>query len=114
VITSLDDALNSLRNITVELIGFIEKEQYDNLDELLNNRQSLIDSMKALKYEANEFNELCSKYEIPGLEKKLTGVLTDKQSELKLKMSNITQGKSAVKNYNKKQYVDSVFFTKKI
>lgn len=110
----LEEALNCFRHITIELIECLENEHYDDLDELLNSRQTLINNINTLKYESGLFNELCLKFEMSDLEKKLSYIINNKQIELRMKMSNISQGRSAVKHYNKKQYVDSIFFTRKI
>jgi hypothetical protein len=114
VISELSNSLICLRNLTLEIIKTLEKEDYENLDVLIDNRQILINEIKTLKYEAIEFIELCDVYEIVNLEKEMYVIMNGKKADLKMKINNVSNGKNAVKNYSKRQYIDSIFLTRKI
>ncbi|WP_186429879.1 flagellar protein FliT [Clostridium sp. BSD9I1] len=110
---NLSEELIKYKNLTLELITSVEKEEYDNLDNLLTNRQNVIAQINELTYSKDEFLYLCKDLDILVLNQKLIKISNQKKSEIRKHIDELRVSKNANKGYNKKFAVDSVFFNKK-
>jgi len=110
----LKDNLKQYKDITLELISNVEKDNFEILDMLLSNRQNVIDEIEKLNYTKEEFLNLCKELNILVLQQKLTKLMNMKKANLRNDIDALTNSQNANKSYNKKFAVDSVFFNKKI
>lgn len=99
---------------TLEVCACIESEDYDNLDNLFGKRENIIDDIKVLEYNKNEFITICNELQIMKLDQDLNDAMNKKRTELKNKIYNVSINRSANKSYNKQSYMDSLFISKKI
>lgn len=111
---NLKDNLKQYKDITLELISNVEKDNFEILDMLLSNRQNVIDEIEKLNYAKEEFFNLCKELDILVLQQKLTKLMNMKKANLRNDIDALTSSQNANKSYNKKFAVDSVFFNKKI
>lgn len=111
---NLRENLSKYKNITIKLIDNTEREEYDKLDELLSNRQDIIDDIEKLKYTKEEFLILCKEFDILLLQQKLIKLTNEKRVNLRHDIDNLSTSQTANKSYGKRYAVDSVFFNKKI
>lgn len=111
---NLDEELIKYKDLTLELITSVEKEEYDNLDNLLTNRQNVIEQINELTYSKEEFLYLCKKLDILVLNQKLIKITNQKKTSIRNHMDELRVSQSANKSYTKKFAVDAVFFNKKI
>lgn len=106
--------LSQFRGKTIELINFLEKEEYDKLDEVLNDREEIINLIAEISSEKGIFRGLCANMKIIPLEQKLNSMLNLKKSDIQKELSKISNKTSANKNYNKSFSVDSLYLSKKV
>lgn len=110
----LKQALTQYKNYTLDLISVLEKEEFDSLDKVLNERQFVIEEINNIDYTREEFKVIVEELEILILQKKLTELINEKRNNTRIELDNIVNSKKANKNYNRKFYSDSMFFNKKI
>lgn len=112
--TELNTYLKQYMELTVKLINEVEGYNFENLDLLLQNREEVIERIKAIRYTEEEFKIACKAYNLVLLEKKLNDLIHKSKIELKNEIDKFSESKSANKGYNKKFSVDSLYFNKKI
>lgn len=96
--------LYEYNEITSELIEAAEKENYDEVEKLLVDRQNVIESIKLLTFTQDEFKDRVIELMIIENQKKLDAVIKEKRSILKVNINNISVRRTANKNYNKQHY----------
>lgn len=111
---NLTEALTQYKNYTLGLIYTLEKEEYDSIEGLLNNRQYIIETIDKIEHSSEEFREIVEDLQILILQKKLNDLMIKERNKVKIELEKFSKNKNANKNYNKKYYVDSLFFNKKI
>lgn len=111
---SLKIKLKEYRDITVELISNVEKDNFHLLDELLSHRQNIIDEIDRISYSKDEFLNLCKELDILVLQQKLVKLMNEKKANLRNDIDTLANSQNANKSYNKRFTADSVFFNKKI
>ncbi len=107
IIIKMDDLRSKLikfRKITLNIIGSLEKEDYDSPENLLEQRESIIKEINNLNYKKEEFKKIGEELELLLIEKKLQSIMIEKRSKIKLKLKKASENKAANKNYNIKQY----------
>ncbi|MFU0823717.1 MULTISPECIES: flagellar protein FliT [Clostridium] len=110
----LKDGLKEYKNITLDIISSVEKENYDALEQLMSNRQNIINTMDKLDYSKEEFIEVCKELDILMIEQKLLELIKEKRASLINNMNKLVIRNNANKSYNKIYSIGSVFFNKKI
>lgn len=111
---TLEDYLIQYKEATIKIINTLEKDEFDLLEEYLNTRESIITSINGLNYDNSLFIEISNKYNIPELEHKANEDLLSKMKFFKQQISGLQTNKNVNSNYNPKNYVDSLYFNKKI
>lgn len=110
----LKEKIEGYRDVTLELIRTLEKEEFDLLQQLLDKRQAFIEEMDTLSYTKEEFKEICDNFHILKLQEKLDTLMKEKQRETKEKLNKIIQEKTANNAYNSNFYTQNKFLNKKI
>ncbi|KOA21042.1 hypothetical protein CLHOM_06300 [Clostridium homopropionicum DSM 5847] len=110
----LREALTKYKNYTLQIIESSEMEDYDPISELLNKRQIVIETIGEMDYTIEEFSVIANELQIMFFEKRLNDVVIEKKNKLRIKLDKLLENKNANKTYNKKFYVDALFFNKKI
>jgi hypothetical protein len=113
-IMDLKSGLKEYKNITLEIINSLEKEDYDALGQLISNRQNIIDEIDKLSYSKEEFVKICKELDILMIQQKLVKLINEKKASLRNNMNNLATSQNANKSYNRRYSVDSIFFNKKI
>jgi hypothetical protein len=111
---NLLEILSEFRDITLSLCDSLEREEFDNLSELLDIRQNHIVRIGSLDYSTSHFQVIAEELNLSELENKFNSLMQNKYSSTKQMLNKISVNKSVNANYNKKLYVDSIFFSKKI
>lgn len=104
--------LSKYRDISVKLIECAENEDYDFLEDLLNERQRVIENIELLQYSKEEFTQICNKLNILSLQKKLDEVMNEKRGKVKKELESLKERKNARKTYNKAYAMDYVVFNR--
>ena len=110
----LREELEIFKEITIKLINALNKESYDELNILFQDRQKVIDVIENLTYSKQEFIQLCEDSKITQLQEELEKRMNHKQVALKLEIDKFSHSKTANKSYNNKFAVDSIYFSKKL
>lgn len=110
----ISELLMNFSILTHELCSCIEKDEFDSLANLYDERQLLIDELSHMDYDIEEFKHIASELDLPQLEKKLNELMRGKHLQLKTLMNKLSLSKNVNANYNKNSYIDSIFLNKKI
>jgi hypothetical protein len=108
----LKDELENYRRITRNLLEALGEESYDTLDILLSERQNVINSINDISYTKDEFQGICSEFEIVLLEDKLTQEMHKRRKEVKAAIEKFSKHKSVNKSYNNRFNVDAIYINK--
>lgn len=109
----LKDKLIRFREVTLNVIDSLEKEDYDSPEALLNHRENIIKEIKTLKYNKEEFKKINEELKLMIIEKKLNDLMASKKEALKLRLKESTEMKNANQNYAIKQFGnDNILDTK--
>lgn len=111
---NLKSQLEAFKKITLELIQKMENGEFEDLDNLLQSRQTIIEKIENLNYSHKEFKVLAEDIDLLRLQKKLSELMNQKKLELRNEIDKISEIKNANKSYKSKHSLDSVFFSKKI
>lgn len=106
--------LKEYKEITQKLFSCIENDNYDDLNGLVDKRESIINIIDAADYEHSEFENVITQLDIISLQNKLDSKMNEKKSELLNKINGISKNRIANNSYYKKNYEDSLLFNKKI
>ncbi|MBC2582586.1 flagellar protein FliT [Clostridium sp. DJ247] len=110
----LSKALEDYKEYTLNFIYSLEKEDFDVLEKLLNNRQRIIENINSMQYTKEEFSAIVEKLEIMIYEKKLSNLMIEKRNKIKQQMTKILLSKNANNMYNKGLYSGARVFNRKI
>jgi len=110
----LTQKLVNFKQVTIELISVLRKNEINKLDDLLNSRQVIIDNVEKLKYTAEEFTGICNELDIIKIENELLKLMQEKKDSTKEELSKIQITRNANNNYNKSFYNSVEMFNTKI
>lgn len=110
----LKQFLIRFKELTINLIECLEKEKYESLESLFNDRQIVIDDISKLSYEKESFKAISSELQLMPLQQKLTILMNQRRGEVKQELDKLSASKTASNSYNTKYKVDALFFNKKI
>jgi hypothetical protein len=110
----LKKCLVEFKNLTIKLIECTEKEEYDNLEILFHQRDTLIHQMDELEYSKDNFKELSYELQLMPLQQKLTLIINKKRTCTRQELGKLSASKTANKSYNIKYKADPLFFNKRI
>lgn len=110
----LNDELGNYEMVTLNLIEALEEGNYDLLDDLLEEREMIINNINDISYTKDEFVSLCTKFKMVLLQEKLTTLINEKRKEIKRAIDKLNEHKSANRSYNNKLSVDSLYINKKL
>ncbi|MGO5072707.1 flagellar protein FliT [Clostridium sporogenes] len=109
----LRNKLINFREITLNIIDSLEKEDYDSPERLLEERENIIKEINNLDYQKEEFKKVDEELELLVIEKKLQNLMIEKKVKIKLKLKKASENKEANKNYSIKQFnTQSILNTK--
>ncbi|MBE6058355.1 flagellar protein FliT, partial [Clostridium sp.] len=82
----LRNKLIKFREITLNIIDSLEKEDYDSPERLLEERENIIKEINNLDYQKEEFKKIDKELELLVIEKKLQNLMVEKKVKIKLKL----------------------------
>ncbi|NFN86308.1 flagellar protein FliT [Clostridium sporogenes] len=100
----LRSKLIKFREIALNIIDSLEKEDYDSPENLLKERENIIKEINGLNYKREEFKKIGEELELLSIEKKLQSIMIEKRAKIKLKLKKASDNKEANKNYSIKQF----------
>jgi len=112
--SQLREELTKYRDTTIELIKAVENENYDILDNYIDQRREIINSIEKLNFTKEEFIIVCNELKILFFQNNLNKLMNEKKLKVKRQLESINDTKNLQSSYNKKFSVDSIFFNKKI
>lgn len=110
----LYDLLLVYKDITIKMIICLEKDAFDDLDELFDKRQSVIEEIKSISYTQEEFKALEDTIKINEFQDKMNILMNEKMNSLRGELKKAQVTRSVNRNYTSGGYVDSIYFNKKI
>lgn len=111
---NLKDLLLNFKEETNKIIESLKKENFDEVNERLDNRDKIIKKIEKLKKDKEEFTEIALSIDIKPLDDMLNAILKEKLEKSKVALMEIKEGKNALKSYENISSPDSIFIRKKI
>lgn len=110
----LKELLTEYKALTLEIVSSLEAEDYTNLDELLEKKQSIIENINKMDYTKEEFKDICDDLNIQVLQRRLDGLFQEKLNTAREELKKTMAGRQINNTYGQSSQVDSIFFNKKI
>lgn len=97
---SLKEYLLRYKEITLEAIECLKKDEIEEVETLIHNRENLIEDMKKIQYSKEQFKNICSEYNLVEHEKELFNTMNEKKVEVKRKIDESIKGRNVKNQYN--------------
>ena len=110
----LTQKLVQFKQMTIELISALQKDEFNKLEDLLNSRQMIIDKMEELNYTTEGFTNICNELNILDVQRELLELMQVKKDNTKEELIKTQITRNANNNYNKSFYNSVEMFNKKI
>ncbi|OAA83174.1 flagellar protein FliT [Clostridium ljungdahlii] len=108
----LERDMENLRDVTCELIDKLQKNDYDALENLMDERQKLLDNLEKLHCTKERYRDAIDQFQVITFQQKLSKIMAEKKHKLREKIDDISRRKSLTKGYNK--HIGASIFSKKI
>ncbi|KRQ85984.1 hypothetical protein ABG79_02212 [Caloramator mitchellensis] len=109
----LEQKLIEFREKTKELIDILQREDFDNLNEIISQRQEIIDSIKAINYSMEEFIKLSIALNLSELDDQLNKLMNAKIEKTRTELKSIKNNRQVAQYYDLER-TDSILINKKI
>lgn len=106
--------LEKFINITIQIIGELKADNFDELKLLFDKRQELIDYIDKMEYSKGDFIKISNELKLLDYQKKVEELMNLKRNNLRFELEKFIKVKTANKSYNKGYNIDSLYFNKKI
>lgn len=104
--------MENLKNITCELINKLNQDDYDVLQDLMDERQKLLDNLKKLHCTKEQYGKAAAEFEVIHFQNKLFKTMAEKKHNLRERIDDISKRKALTKGYNR--HIGVSIFSKKI
>lgn len=110
---NLRELVLKFKNKTISIINCLENEDFEKLEEVLEERQGVIEKINHLSYSKEDFSALAKEFDLIELENRCNKLFENKKSQAREELKKIAVNKNMNKQYNQCNYVDSIYFNKK-
>lgn len=110
----LKDVLTSYKECTLEIIQTIEDNKLDSLEELIEERQRLLDKALSVTDQSEKSKQIYKELGLDELQEKLNTLMLKKLDVIRSKMQKISKSKVANNAYNKRNCVSASIFSKRL
>lgn len=97
---NLEKLFVEYKKISEDIIGLLEKNDFDNINVFFDKRQVILDQISFLGEEENKIKELHSKYNLFEVDQLMKSKFEIKKNEIKNNLSAIKKHKKANVGYN--------------
>ncbi|NLU07154.1 MAG: hypothetical protein GXW91_02745 [Clostridiales bacterium] len=108
----LRETMKNLKGVTCELVDKLEQDDYDALENLIDKRQKLVNTLENIGCTKEQYSAAVKEFEIIHLQDKLWKMMNQKKSGLRKKINNISQKKVMTKSYNNRHLGGNIFSKK--
>lgn len=108
---NLEENFIKYKDITLTIIEGVKSEEYEQLDEIFQQRQLILDDINKINYSKEELNKFYLQYDIDKLDKTLASEMNVKRQELLEKIKENKKRQVAMNGYNNLS-AKAVFFSK--
>lgn len=99
------------KNISQEILESLSKEDFDEVEILLDKREEIINQIK--DEDKKVITEAIKKLNLIELEQKIQTALNEKYQNIREQLKRFNENKTAAKAYLNKETLDSIFLNKK-
>lgn len=108
----LRKAVEDLKNVTCKLIDKLQQDDYDALENLIDKRQELLNTLENMDYTKEQYCDAVEEFQIINFQQNLSKIMVEKKHKLKEKVDNISKKKVLTKGYS--NHIGASIFSKKI
>lgn len=108
----LKSYLEDFKKCTIEAIEDLEKDDLDDFEVALNNRQQIIEKINDLNFNQNEFKEIYKQLDIMTLDNELIKRTKEEKDKLQQKMLRLKKSHSANAVYHSNMNKGNIFSKK--
>lgn len=109
---SLEESFAKYADLTLTIIERVKAEEYEKLDEIFEQRQSILIDINKNNYSKDELRKVYLQYDIDRLEKALTSEMKVKKEDMLKKIKESKKRQVAINGYNSFS-AKAVFLSKK-
>lgn len=109
----LKEELMNYKNITAKAIEALNEEKYEEIEPLLNKREEIMERLKSMNFNPEQFKDSCDEINLIQIENELNELLKNKRDEVKFKFESTSKNRQANDSYNKITN-SALIFSKKI
>lgn len=110
----LRSILTSYKEFTLKIIETVKRDNFDSLQTLIDDRQSLLDKALNISYNKEELQQIYKELNLDEIQEQLNTLMKGKLSYIRSEMEKIAKNKRANSMYNKHTFDNSHIFSKKI
>lgn len=108
------DILVMYKECTLKIINNVENDNLDSLEELVKERQCLLDKALNIEYEKEASKRIYEELNLNELQDKLNTLMSEKLEVIRNEMQKIAKSKQANTMYNKRLGGGAKIFSKKL
>lgn len=108
----LKSYLEYFKECTIEMIEDLERDDLDNFEVALNNRQQIIEKINDVNFSQSEFKEICEQLDIITLNNELNKRTKEEKDKLQQKMLRLKKSQSANTVYHSNINKSNIFSKK--
>lgn len=105
--------LIEFRECTLKMIEYIEKDDLDSLQRLIDERGNIIKKIDNIEFDKSDFNSICMELDLISINDKLTELTAAKRDEVKSEIIELKRSNEASNAYNH-GFGRSAIFSKKV
>jgi Icc-related predicted phosphoesterase len=110
----LKSYLEEYKQISLDMIKIIQSENYEYIEDKLNQRQEIINNLNKTTYEKNKFKEIFVNLGLEDIQKQVNSILQEKLHNIKENIEKSKQSRLANKSYNNINRNNYNFLNKKV
>ena len=99
----INDLVKEYKNISSKILLELDKQGFLNLENLLSEKDVVLEKIKELNLESNEIKEILEKENILELDKKIIEKISIMKNESKEEMKKVSKQKQANTSYGNSQ-----------
>jgi hypothetical protein len=108
----LREYLMQYKQITINACKFVQEKKYDEMEICIRKRNAVIENIKKLNFQSDDFKNICIKLNILEYERKLSESIEQQKVEIKRKIIKNTNARK-MNNYNS-MTSKAVFLSKEV
>ena len=110
----LEKIFEEFKVCSLSILSILEKEDYEGLDNKVNERQHILEAIDKLSFTKDEIGKVVEELKIIELSEKINDLMAVKRNYLKTQIEDTVVKKNASSEYSRNLYNNFHAFSKKV